>query len=92
MIKYEISANPRHYRSVVQVHWLEMGICEAIHVRFNQQNDYAPVLFFSCFVHTIEVQCDSYPGRVEPKHYEPLLNYFKQLCIMKVIFCCSYSL
>ena len=44
MIKYEISANPRHYRSVVQVHWFEMGICEAIHIRFNQQNDY--VLFF----------------------------------------------
>ena len=71
MIKYEISANPKHYRSVVQVHWFEMGISEAIHIRFNQQNDYV-LFFFSCFVHTIEVQCDSYPGRVEPKHHEPL--------------------
>ena len=52
MIKYEISANPKHYRSVVQVHWFEMGICEAIHIRFNQQNDYV-LFFFSCFVHTI---------------------------------------
>lgn len=82
---------PNTIGSAVQVYWLEMGICEAIHIRFNQQNDYAPFCF-TCFVHTIEVQCDSYPGRVEPKHHEPLLNYFKQLCIMKLIFCCSYSL
>ena len=65
MIKYEISANPRHYRSVVQVHWLEMAICEAIHVRFNQQNDYAPVLFFSCFVHTLILKYNVIPTLVE---------------------------
>lgn len=64
MIKYEISANPRHYRSVVQVHWLEMGICEAIHVRFNKQNDYAPVLFFLAVL-LIQLKYNVIPTLVE---------------------------
>lgn len=59
MIKYEISANPKHYRSVVQVHWLQMGICEAIHIRFNQQNDYVPVLFLAVLF--IQLKCNVIP-------------------------------
>lgn len=81
------SANPKNYRCSSstldidrKIKWLKMGICEAIHTRVHQQNNY--IFLHSCLFFWIEVQCDSYPGKVEPQHNETLLIYYKELCIM----------